>query len=282
MASLASLTASEIISLTPDANLDTNEKEMQESVEEIDHVLLAAAARDDNRIRNESSNSISDNNGSASVPFCTAGSMHGATYSYALHNGEMHGSSGGGGGMIMYMDGMYTALYAFDCRHIHLLSTLLSSLGFRLSLKGGQPCLNLYFESWTLDTRIKFLLAMLFVLLLGIVTEFISKLRFQVSKQPSSSSLQAHAHSPITWFASTCGIYINVGNNDFFRRIIRFVLLGLGVGYSLFYSDEDWHVTTNPCCNYMQDEAKERNEEAKLEIQIQREEARNEQEEEEK
>ena len=36
------------------------------------------------------------------------------------------------------------------------------------------------------------------------------------------------------------------------------VVVGLGLGYAIFYNDEDTHVTTNPCCNFIQDEANER------------------------
>lgn len=36
------------------------------------------------------------------------------------------------------------------------------------------------------------------------------------------------------------------------------VLVGLGSGYAIFYDENDTHVTTNPCCNFIQNEADER------------------------
>ena len=36
------------------------------------------------------------------------------------------------------------------------------------------------------------------------------------------------------------------------------VIGGLGLGYALFYNENDPHVTTNPCCNFIQSEAIER------------------------
>eukprot|EP00547_Thalassionema_nitzschioides_P002437 CAMPEP_0194202918 /NCGR_PEP_ID=MMETSP0156-20130528/2831_1 /TAXON_ID=33649 /ORGANISM="Thalassionema nitzschioides, Strain L26-B" /LENGTH=94 /DNA_ID=CAMNT_0038928543 /DNA_START=474 /DNA_END=758 /DNA_ORIENTATION=- len=36
------------------------------------------------------------------------------------------------------------------------------------------------------------------------------------------------------------------------------VILGLGLGFAVFYDDEKIHVTTNPCCNFIQEEFYER------------------------
>jgi hypothetical protein len=119
MAFLASLSAHEIISLTSDG---TKKEEMQEeSVKEIDDTAVVAP----DHIPQQHSVSNDDDDG-PSVPFCTSGSMHGgATFSY-LVNGGMN-SSGGGGGMIMYMDGTcirLCQLVFFGCLHFYPLSLL--------------------------------------------------------------------------------------------------------------------------------------------------------------
>jgi len=250
MASLASLSAHEIISLTSDG---TKKEEMQEeeSVKEIDDFAVAA-----DNIHKHHSVSINNDDDDGPVPFCTSGSMHGATFSYLVNDGGMNSSEGGGGGMIMYMD------------------------GFRFSLKGGQPCLNLYLESWTLDTRSKFLLAMACVALLGIATEYISKLRSRLcSKRPLRFRNYRLAIAVLHGLQALVGYILMLTTMTFSVELFCSVIFGLGIGYCLFYSDDDWHVTTNPCCNYMQDEANERNEKARYEIRLLRE--RNEQQEEE-
>jgi copper transporter 1 len=247
MAFLASLSAHEIISLTSDG---TKKEEMQEeSVKEIDDTAVVAP----DHIPQQHSVSNDDDDG-PSVPFCTSGSMHGgATFSYLVNGGMNSSGGGGGGGMIMYMD------------------------GFRFSLQGGQPCLNLYLESWTLDTRSKFLVAMACVALLGIATEYISKLRSRLcSKRPSRFRNYRLTIAVLHGLQALVGYILMLATMTFSVELFSSVILGLGIGYSLFYSDDDWHVTTNPCCNYMQDEANERNEKARYEIQLERE--RNEQE----
>jgi hypothetical protein len=41
-------------------------------------------------------------------------------------------------------------------------------------------------------------------------------------------------------------------------ELLLCVMMGLGCGFAIFYDDHDTHVTTNPCCNFIQDEANER------------------------
>ena len=137
--------------------------------------------------------------------------------------------------------------------------------------------MNLYLESWTLDTRSKFLVAMACVALLGIATEYISKLRSRLcSKRPSRFRNYRLTIAVLHGLQALVGYILMLATMTFSVELFSSVILGLGIGYSLFYSDDDWHVTTNPCCSYMQDEANERNEKARYEIQLERE--RNEQE----
>jgi hypothetical protein len=59
--------------------------------------------------------------------------------------------------------------------------------GFRFSLKGGQPCLNLFFPEWTLDSKGKFVAAMVGVLLLAVAVEGVSKLRYCIIRAAKAS-----------------------------------------------------------------------------------------------
>lgn len=132
-------------------------------------------------------------------------------------------------------------------------------VGFHLSLKGGQSCLNLFFSSWTLDTRGKFVGAMFGVIFLAVLTEGISKLRFLAQVNLSSSR---HRRLWIITFLhglqAFVGYLLMLATMTFSIELFFCVLVGLGSGYAIFYNENDTHVTTNPCCNFIQDEANER------------------------
>ena len=169
----------------------------------------------------------------SSDAFCTSG-MH------------MHKSLllAGQEGMIMYMD------------------------GFRFSLSGNSPCLNLYFPSWTLDTRGKFWWAMVGVVLLGIVTEGISKLRsllvsFCASPNHSTpfrfltcyplkqskkltGSAKRWTITLLHGLQALVGYILMLATMTFSVELLACVIVGLGLGFALFYDDDDLHVTTNP------------------------------------
>jgi len=162
-----------------------------------------------------------------STPFCIA---------------QGHGGGHGGGhgsmisaGMIMYMD------------------------GFRFSLREGAPCLNLYFPGWTLDTREKFLIAMAGVVAMGVLTELISRLRFRVQRGLTAGSLcKRWIITGLHGFQALVGYVLMLATMTFSFEILACVILGLALGYAIFYDEDDTHVTTNPCCNFIQSEADER------------------------
>jgi len=159
------------------------------------------------------------------------------------HHGVGAMTVGGGmsGGMIMYMD------------------------GFRFAIAGNQPCLNLYFPSWTLDTRWKFLLALLFVFGLSFSTEAVSKFRHNLSKRPMGREYQDRRYrqmviSGLHGIQALLGYVVMLATMTFSVEILLSVVLGLSTGYYFYFAGEiglEGHVTTNPCCNYMQDESNE-------------------------
>jgi len=139
----------------------------------------------------------------------------------------------GGGAMVMYME------------------------GFSFSLKGNQPCLNLFFSAWTLDTRGKFLAAMIGIMALAVVTEGISKLRFLLSRRLNGAQ-RRWSVTGLHGLQAFVGYVLMLATMTFSLELFLCVILGLGIGFWIFYDDNDTHVTTNPCCNFLQDDANER------------------------
>lgn len=127
--------------------------------------------------------------------------------------------------------------------------------GFRWALKGGQPCLNLYLTSWTLDTSGKFCLALLFVFLLAISTEAISKYRHTLARRRDRVRwMQTCLHG----IHAATGYILMLATMTYAVEMLVSVILGLVVGYVIFGGDSYSHVTTNPCCAFLEDEAQER------------------------
>jgi len=164
-------------------------------------------------------------------PFCVSSNSH-----------LLHGGNGGSGGMIMYMD------------------------GFRWSLADNSPCLNLFFPGWTLDTSGKFAGAVLGVLALAVVTEGISKFRYVVQRRFRQARRTSSVRSPLKHrcaiaslhtLQALMGYVLMLVTMTFSLELLLTVIVGLGLGYFLFFSEDDHHVTTNPCCSFMQNEADE-------------------------
>lgn len=117
--------------------------------------------------------------------------------------------------------------------------------GFRFSLSGNQPCLNLYLPGWTLDTRAKFLWAMIGIILLGIVMEGISKLRAHLSKRLSGLTKRLTI-TLVHVVQALVGYILMLATMTFSVELLGCVILGLGFGFALFYDDEDVYVMNNP------------------------------------
>ena len=125
-------------------------------------------------------------------------------------------------------------------------------------LREEGPCLNLFFPSWTLDTRTKFLLAMVGIVLLAIFTEFLSLLRFQAQHSIRGSQTRRWTITLLHGLQALFGYVLMLATMTFSVELFLCVIGGLGLGYALFYNENDPHVTTNPCCNFIQSEAIER------------------------
>jgi len=144
--------------------------------------------------------------------------------------------------------------------------------GFRFGLdtkNGSQQCLNLYFPNWTLNTKGKFIGAMFGIFVLAILVEGISKGRqafVRYARQNRAWSLHA-VRWVVTFMHGTqalTGYILMLATMTYAAEFLLMTVLGLGIGYAAFFTYDDnfllvdsTHVTTNPCCNFMEEEAKE-------------------------
>lgn len=197
------------------------------------------------------------------------------TFCTPMGHGIHHGSGNDSAGMIMYMDGKQEIAMIKEVRGsepavayaivslTHPPSCFLSlarpSIGFRFSLHESSPCLNLYFPGWTLDTRGKFAGAMIGIVLLAVLTEGLSMIRFKLQNSfKSQPQRRRWVLTGVHGLQALTGYILMLATMTFSIELLLCVILGLGLGYGLFYNEGDTHVTTNPCCNFIQSEANER------------------------
>ena len=145
--------------------------------------------------------------------------------------------------------------------------------GFQFTLKQQSPCLNFYFPSWTLDTRQKFLGAMLAVIVMGIVTEALGRLRHDVNKKARKRSLVAANASAANrqhhyrylhrlWYLQTLlqganafmAYILMLATMTFSLEILGCVILGLMIGYFVFGGDLYNHAGS-VCCQILEEES---------------------------
>jgi hypothetical protein len=97
------------------------------------------------------------------------------------------------------------------------------------------------------------------VMFLAVLTEGISKLRFIAQLNLSSSSRRRlWIITFLHGLQAFVGYLLMLATMTFSVELFFCILIGLGSGYAIFYDEEDTHVTTNPCCNFIQNEADER------------------------
>jgi hypothetical protein len=137
--------------------------------------------------------------------------------------------------------------------------------GFRWTLKGGASCINLYFPGWTLNTHGKLIAAMVGVLVLAMMTEAISKLRHKLSvKARNVATGQSERKKLVVVQTLLHGVHAFVGYivmlavMTFSLELGICVISGLTLGYLTFGGESYSHVSTNPCCAFLEEEANER------------------------
>lgn len=127
--------------------------------------------------------------------------------------------------------------------------------GFRtFTANGVSNCLNLWFTGWTLDDDAKVAVACLGVLLLGIASQFIAKLRSKYSWPPLVSSFLFLVHI-------TCSYFLMLAAMTYSVEIFCMVCIGMSIGHFAFHTKkvlfppqllgEDskaFSVDADPCC----------------------------------
>ena len=96
------------------------------------------------------------------------------------------------------------------------------------------------------------------IVLLAIFTEFLSLLRFQAQHSIRGSQTRRWTITLLHGLQALFGYVLMLATMTFSVELFLCVIGGLGLGYALFYNENDPHVTTNPCCNFIQSEAIER------------------------
>ena len=152
------------------------------------------------------------------------------------------------------------------------------------------PCLNLFFAGWTLNTRWKFVGAVVAVFCFAVAVEGLAKVRhgtvrivIQNGRTPTTThhtttatSLAASASTssqrrllllllrycipPLHGLQALTGYALMLVTMTFSVELLAAVVLGLAVGYAVFFGVTDGdvqHVTANPCCEFMQEETRE-------------------------
>ena len=141
--------------------------------------------------------------------------------------------------------------------------------GFKFTLANNdEPCLNLFFPDWTLDTPDKFYAAVGAVFLLAIAVEGISALRYKIVRSVKGVHRRAAPSQALRLVVTVLhglqgllGYLLMLSIMTFSVELLFAVVLGLAVGYGVFFQYEEAlgrvHVTTNPCCSFLEGEARE-------------------------
>jgi hypothetical protein len=130
--------------------------------------------------------------------------------------------------------------------------------GFQWALKGESSCINLFFESWTLNTPGKFVLGMLGVVLLGICTEGISRLRHGVLEKARGCHAEEHLKYSLLQTGlhavhAFSGYILMLATMTYSCEMMLSVIVGLMIGYFAF--GRVTVVSANPCCAFLEEES---------------------------
>ena len=144
--------------------------------------------------------------------------------------------------------------------------------GFKFTMANEEPCLNLFFADWTLNSSTKFYAAMVGCFFLAIFVEGLSALRYRIvrsvkqahrrgDQQQSSTQGLRLVVSVLHGLQGLVGYLLMLSIMTFSVELLLSVAVGLAVGYGLFFQYEEAfgrvHVTTNPCCSFLEGEARE-------------------------
>lgn len=118
------------------------------------------------------------------------------------------------------------------------------------SSPGGETlCINFLFQTWTLNTRVKFAFACIGTLLAGILVQFIAKARVDVTRAKWSNKLVKKAVLVFLFMSHiTFGYFLMLLAMTYNVELFCMVCVGLTIGYAVFNIDETPAVAGEPCC----------------------------------
>jgi len=131
-----------------------------------------------------------------------------------------------GGGVDMHMGGFTSALASLD---------------------GSAECLCLFFASWKLDTRLKFVMGCVSVFLLGALIEYCTSLRRELFKQKLSRRREVFALC-LHCVQLALAYLVMLAAMTYSVELFIMVLAGLTVGHGLFNLRAPPPLSTDPCC----------------------------------
>jgi len=100
---------------------------------------------------------------------------------------------------------------------------------------------------------------MIGIIMLAVLTEGLSKLRFKLQRSfKGHPQRKRWAITGMHGLQALFGYILMLATMTFSVELLLCVIVGLGIGYAAFYDEQDPHVTSNPCCSYIQAEANER------------------------
>ena len=109
-------------------------------------------------------------------------------------------------------------------------------------LKGGCPCINLFFPGWTLNTPYKFVGAMVGVFILALITELFGKLRTKAlhlsnttkTTQIMKKKLFRDVYLGMHGFHAVRGYFLMLAAMTYSVELFICVIFGLVLGHALF------------------------------------------------
>jgi len=135
------------------------------------------------------------------------------------------------------------------------LGTVMYMDAFHWSFKGGFPCINLFFASWTLDTKVKFLLGMLGVICFAMSVEGVSRLRRVVAHRAQKSAPEERGRyslyqTSLHGLHALSGYLLMLVTMTYSWELILSVIVGLMIGFFLF--SDATRTTSSPCCAFLE------------------------------
>ena len=135
------------------------------------------------------------------------------------------------------------------------LGTVMYMDSFHWSFKGGFPCINLFFASWTLDTKVKFLLGMLGVICFAMSVEGVSRLRRVVAHRAQKSAPEERSRyslyqTSLHGLHALSGYLLMLVTMTYSWELLLSVIVGLMIGFFLF--SDATRTTSSPCCAFLE------------------------------